>query len=155
MPGVGFILIPFDGSREMPLSASEAKSQQVIDDPVRETRLSELLDQRGLDVKFMFTNRGVLIRGTEAQALTIGRLVEELPNLAPSEKAPALKGRQYAVANDDRARITGTFGAAAHRAGLPAMRANFTVAANDAQVVTLRGRRPAITGSHGVYALAA
>ena len=36
MAGVGYILIPFDGGRETHLSASEAKSQNVIDDLARD-----------------------------------------------------------------------------------------------------------------------
>lgn len=148
MPGVSFILIPFDGGRETRLSASEAKSQQVIDNPVAETRLSELVDQRpAMDgVKFMFTNSGVLMHGTDSQALTMSRLVHDLPNLTPSATAQVLQF-PTAAANDERFHIAGPFGDAARRfSGVAAVNADFSAAANDPQYSLVRRHRPAVTG---------
>lgn len=158
MAGVGYILIPFDGGRETSLNAAQAKSQQVIDDPVRETRLCELLDQRPAmdNVKFMLTTKGVLMHGTNAQALTMSRLVGDLPNLAPSMKfGSAPQASAAATANDNGAdRIKGTFGSAARHVSVAPITGTFTMAARDA-ASTVRGNRPAINGSYGVRALAA
>jgi hypothetical protein len=152
MAGVGYILIPFDGSRETHLSASEAKSQNVIDDLARETRLSELLDQRGMDVKFMFTERGVMIKGTDAQAMTVSRLVEDLPNLMPSQQ---VQKTSFSAANDDnKLRIASAFGSAARHFNVAPIRGPFTMAASDT-ASTVRGARPGINGSYGVRVLAA
>ena len=152
MAGVGYILIPFDGGRETRLSASEAKSQNVIDDLARETRLSELLDQRGMDVKFMFTDRGVMIKGTDAQALTVSRLVEDLPNLMPSQQAH--KSSFVAANDDDKIHIAAAFGSAVRRFNVAPIRGQFAMAASDT-ALTVRGTRPAINGSFGTRALAA
>lgn len=157
MPGVGFILIPFDGSREAQLSASEAKSQKVIDDPVRETRLSELLEQRGMgDVKFMFTDRGVLIKGTDSQAMAVGRLVEDLPSLTPTAGMQKDNVRDLAAyrAKESGLHIADKFGSAARRFQVAPIKGEFKMAAHD-EASTIRGRRPAINGSYGVRALAA
>ena len=156
MAGVGYILIPFDGGREAHLSVVEAKSQKTIDDPVRETRLSELLDQRGMDVKFMFTERGVMIRGTAAQAMTVSRLVEDLPNLTPSSKIynAGVGDIMASRANDNGRHIADAFGSAARRFQIAPISGEFRMAANDT-ASTVRGRRPSINGSYGVRALAA
>ena len=152
MAGVGYILIPFDGGRETRLSASEAKSQNVIDDLARETRLSELLDQRGMDVKFMFTERGVMIKGTDAQALTVSRLVEDLPNLMPSQQAQ--RAAFTAANDDDKIHIASAFGSAVRRFNVAPISGQFAMAARDA-ASTVRGARPGINGSYGVRVLAA
>lgn len=150
MSGVAFILIPFDGSREARLSASEAKSQRVIDNPVAETRLSELVDQRpAMDgVKFMFTERGVLMHGTDSQALTMSRLVYDLPSLTPSAKAQVVQFPTVSAANDERFHIADTFGSAARRFNVAPVNADFRNAARDQAVSMIRGSRPAINGSH-------
>ena len=152
MPGVNLFLVPYNGGLETCLSASEAKSQQMIDDPVRETRLSELLDQRGVDVRFMFTERGVLMQGTAAQAMVVNRLVNDLSNLTPSEKATV--SAPLKAANDE-SYIAPAFAGAARRYNIGSMRPNFSAAANDEKVTTVRGARPSINGSYGVRALAA
>ena len=152
MPGVGLILVPYDGGLEKQLNASEAKSQQIIEDPVRATRLSELLEQRGVDVRFMFTERGVLMHGTPAQAMVVSRLVGDLPNLTPSQKTGNVQ--PLFAANDDN-HISSAFAGAARRFNVEKMSPKFTAAANDEQVATVRGSRPAINGSFGARVLAA
>lgn len=150
MPRVGFILIPFDGGRETHLSTPEAKSQQVIDNPVAETRLSELVDQRPAmeGVKFMFTQGGVLMHGTDSQALVMSRLVHDLPNLTPSTSAQVIQFASAASANDERFHIGETFGNAARRFNVAPMQADFVAAAHDKAAPFMRGSRPSISGSH-------
>lgn len=160
MPGVGLILIPFDGGRETHLSASEAKSHKIVDNPAAETRLSELIDQRPAmeGAKFMFTDRGVLMHGSDSQALIMSRLVSDLSNLMPSERSATTRGGQFiSAANDDkRMHITPGFSSAASlfKAAPVAARADFNVAANDEKVTITRGYRPAISGSQYTRAVA-
>ena len=157
MPGVGIILVPYSGGFETRLNASQAKSQQEIDDPVRATRLSELVDQRPAmnGVKFMLTTKGVLMHGTDSQALIMSRLVCDLPNLTPSEKSFGANIHTMAAANDDN-HIALAFGEAARPFKVASMRPEFSAAANDEQFTTVRwGSRPAINGSYGARVLAA
>lgn len=143
MPGVDLFLVPYDGSLEKRLSASEAKSQQTIEDPVRETRLSELLDQRGVDVRFMFTERGVLMHGSAEQAMVVNRLVSDLPSLAPSANA-------VVAANDaKKAHIVPVFGDVARPFRVAPLSGAFTMAANDeAPRKVAYGQNASISGSH-------
>ena len=149
MPAVGFILVPYDGGLEKRVNASEAQSMREVSDPVRETRLSELLGQRGMeDIRFKFTDSGVLMHGRQEQAMVVGRLVGDLSNLSPSELAQRSNTRHFEGANEAR-HVSTVFGDAARRFKVSSMRPEFRCAANDAPAaVPLHGRRPAISGSH-------
>lgn len=150
MSAIGLMLIPYDGGREALLNASEAKSQRVIEDPIREARLSELLDQRGMDVKFMFTDRGVLMHGTKSEALTIGRLVHDLPSLTPARAIAANTPYFSEAAND--AHIAPVFEQASRRFNVAPIRGVFAAAAKDEPKTVIWGRRVAIHGSHRTLA---
>lgn len=147
MPEQSLIFVPYDGSRERIVSAAEAKSKNIIDDPVRETRFSELLEQRGMQIPFWLTDRGVLIQGSSAQAMTVSHFVEQLPHLVPSSSAYQAREIAPVAANDDH--IKSAFGAAVVPYAVPPMAEQFKNAAYDNVIKPLRfGQRATISGSY-------
>ncbi|PZQ48711.1 MAG: hypothetical protein DI551_01105 [Micavibrio aeruginosavorus] len=156
MPAASLLFIPFDGSRETSLNASEAAKLPTIENPVLETRLSELLEQRKIKGLFMLTEKGVLFRGDNRDGLAVSRIVDELPNLAPTARSNNVVS--YRAANDDadKRHIVADFGGAAQRFKVASLRQPFSAAANDEEISFKRFTKPSINGSAQAYrALAA
>ena len=153
MPASGYIFVPNDGSFEKPLSAAEVKSFKHIDDhdAILQTRFSELLHQRNINVPFWLGDKGVMIYGTGQQARAVSHIVEGLPNLAPSKNSAHMSGAD----NDNRPHISGVFGDAAERYKIQRPSASFNMAAKDEpKLRSFTRSRPSIRGNYGTMTLA-
>lgn len=150
MPAKAYILVPNDGNRETVLNAQDVRKMPIIENNEAETRLSGLMDQRGINVPFWLTNSGVMIYGDGAQARAVGNLVESFPSLVPSRS-----GAAPAVDNDDRGpHISMAFEHAASRYMVAPARLAFNEAANDPSIrPVVPASRPNIRGGYnGLHA---
>lgn len=154
MPAPAYIFVPNDGSFEKPLSSSEVKSFKQIDDQdaILQTRFSDLLHQRNINVPFWLSDKGVMILGSAQQAHAVSNIVEGLTNLAPGMYAHGEK-RAIVADNDNKPHISAVFGDAAQGAKIDRPSAAFNVAAQDEMKArTFAPSRPSIHGRHALIA---
>lgn len=154
MPAPGYIFVPNDGGIEKPLNAAEVKSFKHLDDhdTLMQTRFSDLLHQRNINVPFWLSDKGVMIYGSSAQARAVSGIVEDLPRLAPAKYAVS----NHAPAdNDNKLHISAAFDSAAERYKFVRPSPAFNAAADDAPKMRSMASRPSIRGNYGTQALAA
>ncbi len=105
-----YVFIPGNGGFPSPISGQDAKARiadNQNEDMDRDSRFSALLEQRGTDVPFWFTNNGVIIRGSEKTAWSIRHVIDELPKMTPSIKADNDNGN--VIAYPDKVHVGPTF----------------------------------------------
>ncbi len=136
MTAIEYIFVPDNGTTERSLSGREATSQQIIDDFAKQTRMTELLCQRSIEVPLWVVQGGYMIHGNMGQARVVSRLADE--NIIPSSAASAQKAEPVQ-------HISSMFGDVAIRIPL---RANFEMAVGEPRVIPF-GRKPNIRGSYG------
>ncbi len=141
MTAIEYIFVPDRGiSQERSLSGREAASQTIIDDSAKQTRMTELLGQRSIEVPLWVVQGGYMIHGNMGQARVVSRLADE--NMIPSSAAQTAQQAQPVQ------HISDMFGDAAIKIRL---RTPFEMAVGEPRVISF-GKKPNIRGSYSTTA---
>lgn len=91
----GYYLIGFNGID----APADMNKTNIVEDSVAETRLAALLGSKGIDIPFLLSDKGVVIRGADIEhAPTISRTVANHPALALPEVETVSKMRSASSA---------------------------------------------------------
>lgn len=142
MSARAYIFVPNDGSFAKPLAPAEVKSMKHIEDPdhALQTRFSELLHQKNVNVAFWLCDKGVMILGSQDQARVISNIVTDTHGLIVAN------GNRIAANNDNTIHIASVFSKAAEPK-IVRPSADFNMAASDEQKTISIASRPSIRGN--------